>query len=143
MKGSSLVDFAYPLLQVKRAGDTTFHNLIIQVLVLGLTIATLVMALDHDGERTLVSFKVVQMVLLLGVVLFTGVTLALHSRKREELRGVVSLSSFGVAVVVLVLSASTMASGAERETLWWLELIMTLLGTLWVWRTAGQNINFV
>ena len=31
---------------------------------LGLTIATLVMALDHDGERTLVSFKAMQMVLL-------------------------------------------------------------------------------
>lgn len=143
MKGSSLADFAYPLLPVKRASDTTFHNLIIQVLVLGLTIATLVMALDHGGERTLVSFKVVQMILLLGIVVFTGVTLALHKRKREELRGVVSLSSFGAAIVVLVLSVSTMASGADQGTLWWLELIMALLSILWVWRTAGQNIKFV
>ena len=143
MKGASLADFAYPLLPVKRATDTTFHNLIIQVLVLGLTIATLVMALDHGGERTLVSFKVVQMVVLLGIVVFTGITLALHSRKREELRGVVSLSSFGAAIVVLVLSASTMASGADPGTLWWIELIMALLSIFWVWRAAGQNIKFV
>ena len=139
MQGSRLLEFAYPLLQVKNASDTTFHNLIIQVLFLGLTIVTLVMALDHDGERTLVSLKVMQMVFLLGVVIFTGVALARQSRKREELRGFVSQSSLQAATVVLFVSASTMVSGADRGTLWWLELIMTLLSALWLWRTTGQK----
>ena len=142
MRGSSLASFAYPVLQVHKASDTTFHNLVIQVLVLGLSIATLIMALDHASERTLVSFKILQMVLLLGVVLLSGVTLAMHSRKREELRGYVSLASFGVALVVLTLSVSTMVSGAEDGTLWWLELIVALLGALWMWRTVGQNMRF-
>lgn len=143
MKESGLKEFAYPILAVTSASDTTFHNLIIQVLVLGLSIATLVLALDHGDEKTLTSFKIVQMVLMLGVVIFTGVTLALHRRKREELRGNVSLASSGVALVALILSVSTMASGVERGALWWLELIVAILSALWVWRTIGQNVRFV
>ena len=143
MKESGLKDFAYPILQVTRASDTTFHNLIVQILVLGLSVATLVMALDHGDEKTLVSFKIVQMVVALGVVICTGATLALRRRMREELRGNVSLASFGVALVALIVSVSTMASGVERGTLWWLELVVAILSILWLWRTVGQNVKFV
>ena len=129
-------DFAYPLKQVPRAKDATFHNLVVQVLVLGLCLATLILELEKGEERALVAIKIVHVAAMIGAAVFTGATLALP---HQPLHRTASLVSFGFAVAAVVVCTGTIASGTERA--WWVELIVVLVGILWTWRTAQQSMR--
>lgn len=141
MPNTGLSNFAYPFLQLDGSRSVVLHNLVVQVLVLGLCLATMSLALEEGRDKTLVAIKVVQVLAMIGTVVFTGATLARDTATRAGLRKAVSLTSFASAVVAIVLGVSFMAARLEYGTTWWLELTIVLIGVFWTWRTAGQSLH--
>ena len=140
-------DFAYPFLQVRKvASDSAFHNLVVQVVVLNLCIATMVIALERaaggGGEDALLpALKIVQVLAALGVVIFTGTCMFVHGKGGGPMRRPVSLASFAVAAVSLVLSVGIGSAGIERGPALWIEMIVAVLGVFWAWRAGEQSVG--
>lgn len=134
-----LARFAYPLLALREVRETNFHNLVMQVFTFGICLTTLVLAMERGGGRTLVAVKAVHAALILAAALITGVALALSASAQEHMRRPISLLSFGVAVVTVVLAIAVVFARLETGTLWWLEAIVTVTNLFWIWRTAQQS----
>ena len=139
---AGLRDFAYPFLQLDRSQPaiyTVFHDLIVQVLLLNLCLATMVLAMDKQEGGVLTALKVAQVASTIGVVVFTVTSLSVHDGKGGTLQRLVSLISAALAVVSVVLGAVVLAYGG-RGGGWWIEVIVVLVGVFWAWRSGVQNV---
>ena len=138
---SLAVRLVYPVMPLAREVDSTFHNLVVLILVFMLCLTTLVLTIEDGDERMLTILKTFACVLAFASIVTSGIVLVMNHKSGRKLQRTMSLLSFATALVMLVGAAIAVIAQMESGTAWWIDLIVAALSALWIWRTARQCLQ--